>query len=407
MPLRPTVTAVTAGVPPFHGYVDTTEDALCLIEIYRELADRADTRTHHEAATHSEASQEDHSTEGGVMLKRYGLIKKTITVKIDGSDHHLISYYTQEDVRSGRLQRPSSRTDLRSVEIPAELLKSSSFRYPLKYESQRGSKLNHINDGDRIDNQRSAVPSSPSRRATGEPAPRFSPISPAQFSHIPAQSSNAFHQSPSRKYEPSYPSLSLALPADVRQSASPSPTDTAYSPLSVDSSPLEQRRSSPWPSASGVTPFPDPAAVYEARQNAVQTEPSSIPGRTWPNQQPARFDRTFDQGASNAGAGAHRVGVSAWPPGTATFSGQTYTSASPMSPLTSSYPGSSTRGCDQTRARVSSPAWAWMQDSASSQYCQLPQAAASTFSTERQASATDLPSPRSPQVRPLGYPYRH
>ncbi|KAL6298406.1 Gti1/Pac2 family-domain-containing protein [Sparassis latifolia] len=201
MPLRPTVTAVTAGVPPFHGYVDTTEDALCLIEaarrgilprvtrrlnelerrsmiksgavfvfsveesgikrwtegltwsqsriagnflIYRELADRADTRTHHEAATHSEASQEDHSTEGGVMLKRYGLIKKTITVKIDGSDHHLISYYTQEDVRSGRLQRPSSRTDLRSVEIPAELLKSSSFRYPLKYESQRGSKLNHM-----------------------------------------------------------------------------------------------------------------------------------------------------------------------------------------------------------------------------------------------------------------------
>lgn len=60
--------------------------------------------------------------------------QQTITVKIDGSDYHLISYYTQEDLAAGLLRRPTSRSDLMAIEIPPELTRSTNFRYPPNLE---------------------------------------------------------------------------------------------------------------------------------------------------------------------------------------------------------------------------------------------------------------------------------
>ncbi|KIK62573.1 hypothetical protein GYMLUDRAFT_242725 [Collybiopsis luxurians FD-317 M1] len=47
-----------------------------------------------------------------------GFIKKTITVTIEGSDFHLISYYTFEDIRNGRLKQPSFHPDIRRLYMP-------------------------------------------------------------------------------------------------------------------------------------------------------------------------------------------------------------------------------------------------------------------------------------------------
>lgn len=69
---------------------------------------------------------------------------KTITVKIAGSDHHLICYYTQDDVRSGRLQRPTRVPELMSVEIPHELVQSTNFRYPPKFEPGPDGRLTRM-----------------------------------------------------------------------------------------------------------------------------------------------------------------------------------------------------------------------------------------------------------------------
>lgn len=60
--------------------------------------------------------------------------QQTITVKIDGSDYHLISYYTQEDLATGLLRRPTSRSDLMAIDIPPELTRSTNFRYPPNLE---------------------------------------------------------------------------------------------------------------------------------------------------------------------------------------------------------------------------------------------------------------------------------
>ncbi|KAH9917852.1 Gti1/Pac2 family-domain-containing protein [Fomitopsis serialis] len=193
MPLPQRSATTATDVQPFYGYVDTTEDALRLIEaarrgflprvtrrlnelerrsmirsgavfvfsveesgikrwteglawsqsrisgnflIYREVTDRSSLRASQQSSEVTDMTQGSNPVDGHVMLKPNGLIKKTITVKINGSDHHLISYFTQDDVRSGRLHRPTSRPDLMALKIPMELLQSANFRYPLKLETQ-------------------------------------------------------------------------------------------------------------------------------------------------------------------------------------------------------------------------------------------------------------------------------
>lgn len=69
--------------------------------------------------------------------------QQTITVKIDGSDYHLISYYTQEDLTSGLLRRPTSHPDLVSIEIPSELTRSTNFRYPPNLEEAHDIASSH------------------------------------------------------------------------------------------------------------------------------------------------------------------------------------------------------------------------------------------------------------------------
>jgi hypothetical protein len=55
-------------------------------------------------------------------FKEGGLMKKTISVKYQGTTHHIISYYTLEDVVSGRLKRPFQDPRLADIQPRQELL---------------------------------------------------------------------------------------------------------------------------------------------------------------------------------------------------------------------------------------------------------------------------------------------
>ncbi|KAJ8111049.1 hypothetical protein OPT61_g6263 [Boeremia exigua] len=55
-------------------------------------------------------------------FKEGGLMKKTISVKYQGTHHHVISYYSLEDVVSGKLKRPFQDPRLESVQPRPELL---------------------------------------------------------------------------------------------------------------------------------------------------------------------------------------------------------------------------------------------------------------------------------------------
>ena len=63
------------------------------------------------------------------------IVFQTITVTVDGSDLHLISYYTSEDLRFGRLKKPTSRPDIMTLDLPPNIFRLTNFRNPPKVET--------------------------------------------------------------------------------------------------------------------------------------------------------------------------------------------------------------------------------------------------------------------------------
>ncbi|KAH8909587.1 hypothetical protein BR93DRAFT_935317 [Coniochaeta sp. PMI_546] len=70
-------------------------------------------------------------------FKAGGLVKKTITVTVDGVPHHLVSYYKAEDVLSGKLKTPSMDPQFIGIQPRESLLRNSTFRVPVEQEEFR------------------------------------------------------------------------------------------------------------------------------------------------------------------------------------------------------------------------------------------------------------------------------
>jgi hypothetical protein len=73
-------------------------------------------------------------------FKTDGLVKKTMSVTVQGVTHHLVSYYNVGDVLNNQLRTPSQTDNLHYIRPRAELTSSQSFRSPLEevdeYENQ-------------------------------------------------------------------------------------------------------------------------------------------------------------------------------------------------------------------------------------------------------------------------------
>ncbi|KAF0421773.1 Gti1/Pac2 family-domain-containing protein [Gigaspora margarita] len=79
-------------------------------------------------------------------FKKGGLIKKTMSIMVNGVNHHMISYYTKEDVLACKLKIPSAIPDLAILEIAPEFLLKQNFRIPPVIESNyEQSELNSKN----------------------------------------------------------------------------------------------------------------------------------------------------------------------------------------------------------------------------------------------------------------------
>ncbi|ORX49126.1 hypothetical protein DM01DRAFT_1325877 [Hesseltinella vesiculosa] len=63
-------------------------------------------------------------------FKEDGLIKKTMSLIVDGSPLHLVSYYHPDDVVAQKLRTPSTVAELVNLEISPELLVRQNFRIP-------------------------------------------------------------------------------------------------------------------------------------------------------------------------------------------------------------------------------------------------------------------------------------
>ncbi|KAL7419986.1 Global transcription regulator sge1 [Cryptotrichosporon argae] len=68
-------------------------------------------------------------------FKPGGLVKKTMSVTVNGFNQHLVSYYTVDDAAAGRLRSPSTIPELASLEISQDYLQRSNFRFPPQTET--------------------------------------------------------------------------------------------------------------------------------------------------------------------------------------------------------------------------------------------------------------------------------
>lgn len=116
--------------------------------IYREVTERTSTRSGSKRPYTSSTSMSDPGpqTHERDAYKPGGLVKKTITVDIDGADYHLISYYTEEDIHSGRLQRPLCRPDIMAMDMSFELEHMKLSRNPLKFVTGPDGRLRPLRD---------------------------------------------------------------------------------------------------------------------------------------------------------------------------------------------------------------------------------------------------------------------
>lgn len=65
-------------------------------------------------------------------FKEDGLVKKTMSVTVQGVTHHLVSYYLVNDVLDNHLRTPSQTDNLQYIKPRPELLSKQSFRAPLE-----------------------------------------------------------------------------------------------------------------------------------------------------------------------------------------------------------------------------------------------------------------------------------
>ncbi|KAK4966017.1 Global transcription regulator sge1 [Elasticomyces elasticus] len=63
-----------------------------------------------------------------------GLVKKTMSVSMNGVSHHLVSYYKVDDVKSGSVRRPGSDARLNNIQIRPDLLYKQNFRAPVEHD---------------------------------------------------------------------------------------------------------------------------------------------------------------------------------------------------------------------------------------------------------------------------------
>ncbi|KAJ3546071.1 hypothetical protein NMY22_g2194 [Coprinellus aureogranulatus] len=156
--------------------------------VYREINERTSSRGHKKVYPTDDptsrslahrTSPEGYKPEQGTF-KPGGLIKKTITVTIEGSDLHLISYYTSDDIRAGKLKRPSTRLDIMSLPMPPHIFRLTNFRVPPKVEIGPDSKprivceqedLQELNVPEcKVEDPIYQIPDSPSWGSQGSPS---------------------------------------------------------------------------------------------------------------------------------------------------------------------------------------------------------------------------------------------
>ena len=195
-------------------------------------------------------------------FKEGGLMKKTISVKYQGTNHHIISYYTLEDVVQGKLKRPCEDSNLRDIQPRPELLTGWKVSLEDEESKEQPQYATHM----------------PLAHPQGGMPPQIYLSIPqswpaGQVSHYSPQSANSYHSNPSQYIPQSHYAVqqqhqySPQLPTASQQyHHTPSPQHLSSQQGSA------QRYPSPASSTHQYSPHTQHATQYPAAQQATSPQ---------------------------------------------------------------------------------------------------------------------------------------
>jgi Gti1/Pac2 family transcription factor len=227
-------------------------------------------------------------------FKPNGLVKKTMSVTVQGVTHHLVSYYNMDDVKNGLLEPPSQAPALSGIRPRLELTSKQSFRAPLEEmdDTMDGAREGHqgiygayrpLGQQNYYSNSNSYHPHTAYPQHGGQPgAPAGYPVGPPMGGNfipqmpppqIPPREGEyvGFNQS---AYNRNYDSLHNSMPPSSHPHSVP-PTPTAVLPPNYSDRPPSQTQ---------------PPGMYSqaSMQPRAMTAPSPVDSRG-----PAPYDRGY------------------------------------------------------------------------------------------------------------------
>ncbi|PGH03248.1 hypothetical protein AJ80_08713 [Polytolypa hystricis UAMH7299] len=232
-------------------------------------------------------------------FKESGLVKKTMSVTVSGVTHHLVSYYSVNDVIRGGLTTPAMNEQLRSVRPRPELTMKQSFRAPIDDYENAG-----MEEGDpsqalygyrptpivgqyAVPNPGAyyPMPGPAYGQHPTQPGPHLSAYAVAPPSGMPGHHQSAPYMSnpaaPVGHHSAAYPTGFESMSQNPAQHAMPTalPTLPNSSPTIYRNPPLQPRNGAPDASTS-IDPTPSTNQLH-AQQQQHQQPPASYRQHTF------------------------------------------------------------------------------------------------------------------------------
>ena len=234
-------------------------------------------------------------------FKSDGLVKKTMSVTVQGVTHHLVSYYSVSDVVSGQLRTPSQTDSLHYVRPRPELTSKQSFRSPLEDSDDIDGMRDHslatqATYGYRPPpvNHASYLPTSGSYYTSAMyPPAQVHPVTSTGYPNVTTTSLNGGY------IQSSMPTSQLVQRSDAYSQYPPSfsrPYESLSASMASNSQPTHV-------SSTGASPMTSSMHVRsQSQQVPVYAQASPQTTRTMPSQSPVPVD-------SRASSSYHRSSI--------------------------------------------------------------------------------------------------
>ncbi|KAH7087666.1 Gti1/Pac2 family-domain-containing protein [Paraphoma chrysanthemicola] len=217
-------------------------------------------------------------------FKEGGLMKKTISVKYQGTHHHVISYYSLEDVVNGKLKRPFQDAKLSDIQPRPELL--AGWKVSLEDEESKDMPLvagygQHMQPSHLQHHVIGAVSQAVGHTVAPTHAPLHLHVSdywhgPQASQYTPAHQSS-HHYAPPQTTAPQYTASAATNPYSGQQSTSQAyapqypPSQQHVQPPSPQHYPSPQTSSPQYP-VQAATPQPYASQSQPARHYSYEAQ---------------------------------------------------------------------------------------------------------------------------------------